>query len=235
MTAQNPPIFLQTQSHPSEDVRRWLATLVYDATGVVGSGDLAVTAATGLNVSVAGGRAYIPGTQATYQGSYFVENRGAATVTITAGHATLARRDLIVAKVEDSAYSGATNAWSLAVVTGTPAASPSEPAAPANSLTLAMLSVPAAAASISAVTITDRRAMVVPKGVPVFTNSTDRTLKVPSPTAGMLSFLTTPGAGLLPRYEYYNGSAWVRLRPEVTVSTSAPSGGEDGDVWITVV
>jgi predicted secreted protein len=49
------------------------------------------------------------------------------------------------------------NTWSLAVVTGTPAASPSEPAAPANSIVLAMVSVAALATSITNANITDRR------------------------------------------------------------------------------
>lgn len=236
MTAQNPPIFLQTTAagHPAEDVRRWIATLTRDTPGVIGSGDLAVTAATGMNVTVAGGRAFISGTQGTYQGSYFAENRGTSTLTVSGGHATYTRKDLVVARIEDAAYSGATNAWSLAIIAGTPAASPAEPSAPANSITLAMITVPAGATSIAQVTITDRRVVSIPPGVPVFTDSTTRARAIPTPTAGMLTFITAPGAGLSARYEVYNGSAWVRLRPEITVSTSAPSGGEDGDVWITV-
>jgi hypothetical protein len=235
VTERNPPIFLQTQAHPAEDVRRWLSGLVADTSGVIASGDLAVTPSTGMTVSVAGGRAYVPGSEATFQGSYFVENRGATVLTVTGGDATQPRRDLVVARVRDASYSGAVNSWALAIVNGTPAASPADPAAPANSLTLARLTVPAGASAIGSVTITDLRRRAVPAGVPVFSSSTDRAVAIPSPTTGMLSFLTSPGAGLLPRYEYHDGSAWVRLRPNITVSTASPSGGEDGDVWVKVV
>lgn len=158
MTVQNPAIFLQAGSHPAEDVRRFLGSLPMP--GVVTLGDLAVTEKSGtpnMSVDVAGGRAFIAGTEATYQGTYMVENRGAANLAVAAADPTNARKDLVVARVKDAAYSGATNAWELAVVTGTPAPSPSEPAVPANSLVLALVTVAAGTTSITNANITDRR------------------------------------------------------------------------------
>lgn len=161
MTVRNPAVFLQAGAHPAEDVRRALDLLaggagVYEAAG----GALAVTESgtPGMSVSVAGGRCVIVGDEGTYQGAYFCENRGAQAVTITAADVADPRVDLIVAKVQDSNYSGAVDAWSLVAVAGTPAASPLAPTAPANSITLATVAVAAAASSILDANITDLRA-----------------------------------------------------------------------------
>jgi len=129
---------------------------VYDKAG----GELLVAESDtpAMTVQVAGGRCVIVGTEGTYQGSYFCENRGAATgVVVTAADPTDPRIDLVVAKVEDSAYSGATDAWSIAVVAGTPASSPVSPTAPANSIPLASVAVAAAATTILDANITDTR------------------------------------------------------------------------------
>lgn len=160
MPVQNPAVFLQAGSHPAEDVRRFIAALVADRPGVVLPGDLAVTERAGtanMSVDVASGRVLVKGTQATYQGVYFAENRGTTNLTVAPADATNGRYDLVVAKVEDAAYSGGTSAWSLAVVTGTPAASPVEPAVPANAVVLARVHVTAGATSITNAVITDRR------------------------------------------------------------------------------
>lgn len=165
MTAQNPAIFLQAGSHPAEDVRRWMYGLSRGREGILRwSGTtttaLRVTEKSGtpdMSVDVAGGAAYILGDEATYQGTYFVENRGTTNLAISSADPTNPRKDLVVAKVQDSDYSGATDAWSLAVVTGTPAASPTEPTAPDNSITLALVDVPASDTAITNSQITDRR------------------------------------------------------------------------------
>src|SRR4051812_47438970 len=88
-----------------------------------------------MSVNVASGQVYIPGTQGTKQADSVGINDPRKNITITAADGTNPRIDLIVAKVQDSLYSGVTNAWSLVVVTGTPAGSPAAPTAPANSLT----------------------------------------------------------------------------------------------------
>ena len=160
MTEQNPATFIQGGTHPAEGLRRMTASLLKDGEGVVGVSDLVVSErASGANMSVdvAAGRIWIKGTEATFQGTYHAENRATVNLTIGTSDATHPRIDLVVAKVEDASYSGATNAWSLAVVEGTPAASPSAPAAPANSFTLAQVSVAALASSVVDANITDTR------------------------------------------------------------------------------
>jgi len=141
-------------------VRRWQKSVTRDAEGVLSSTDLLVSEKSGtpdMSVDVAGGACMVLGTEATYQGTYFMENRSTTNLVISAADATNARWDLVVAKVEDSDYSGATDAWSLAVVTGTPAASPADPAVPDNSITLARVTVAALDSSIEDADVTDLR------------------------------------------------------------------------------
>ena len=167
MTVQNPCIFLQGGSHPAEDVRRWIGSIYDDASGVLAGDALAVTEKSGtpdMSVDVAGGKAILAGDEQTYQGSYFVENRGTENLAIAAADGTNPRIDLVVAKVEDSEYSGATDEWSLAVVTGTPAASPVAPTEPSSCLILAEVLVAAASSDVEDADITDVRTKIGPYG-----------------------------------------------------------------------
>lgn len=159
MTVQTPPAFIQASSHPAENVRRTVIGATLNTSGVIGVDDLKVTqnGTPNMSVNVAGGRIMIPGSEATYQGTYAAENRGTTNLAISASDPTNPRIDLVVAKVQDAAYSGATNAWSLAIVTGTAAASPTAPSAPANSVVLARVAVAAAATTIVTANITDYR------------------------------------------------------------------------------
>ena len=163
MTVQNPAVFLQSEAHPAEDVRRMFGAMAGASGGIVAASDLEVTETSGapsMGVDVAGGQAWIAGSEATYQGVYFAENRGVESLTIGASDPTNGRYDLIVAKVEDSAYSGSVNAWSLVVVAGTADPSPVDPATPANSITLARVTVGAGVSTITNANITDLRSVV---------------------------------------------------------------------------
>lgn len=70
------------------------------------------------------------------------------------------------------------------------------------------------------------------KLVMVFTDSSDRSAKVPAPTSGMCSVLT--GSDVV---EFWDGAAWKRIYPPqvpaVTNGTSVPSNGSgtNGDVF----
>lgn len=152
-------IFIQSGGETAERARRAVAALAGLRGGIVAAGDLAVAenGTPNMSVNVATGQVLIPGTEGTYQGFYCIENRGTLNVAIAAADATNPRKDLIVAKVQDAAYSGASNVASIVAVTGTPAASPAEPAAPANSWVLAMVDVPALDTAITNSQITDRR------------------------------------------------------------------------------
>lgn len=160
MAAVNPPFAIQDQVHASDIFRR-MVRAVRVGQGVSTSADMAVAqhaGTPGMSVDVAAGVAVVDGTQdVVHQGSYVCLNDATVQLTIAAADPTNPRIDIVVAKVQDSQYSGATDAWSLAVVTGTPAPSPAVPAAPANSIVLAQVSVLALAASIVNANITDVR------------------------------------------------------------------------------
>lgn len=159
MSVETPGIFIQSGGETAERARRALAAILGRRGGIVDTPDLAVTenGTPNMTVNVASGQVVIPGTQATYQGSYILENRGALNVALAAADATNPRKDLIVAKVQDAAYSGASNIFSIVAVTGTPAASPAEPAMPANAWQLALVDIPANDTAITNSQITDRR------------------------------------------------------------------------------
>lgn len=157
MTAQNPPIFLQAGSHPAEDVRRWIEAA--STAGAVTTNAMLVTAngTPNMSVDIATGGAFIAGTETSYQGLYFAENRGTQNVAIASSDSTNPRIDIVVARIKDAAYSGAANEFTLEAVTGTPAASPGQPATPANSMLLATISVLALSTSVTTAVITDTR------------------------------------------------------------------------------
>lgn len=166
MAVVNPPFVIQDLTHASDTFRRMVKALRIQQ-GVATPADLVVAqhSTPAMSVDIATGIALIDGTQdPVHQGSYVCLNDATTTLTIAASDPTNPRIDLVVAKVQDSQYSGATDAWSLAVVTGTPAPSPSVPAAPANSLPLAQVAVAALAASIVNANITDLRATRFTKG-----------------------------------------------------------------------
>ena len=212
MAAETPPIFLQAGSHDAEHTRRALASIVGNRPGIVGAGDLVVTQKSGtpnMSVDVAEGQVIVAGDEATYQGVYLCEARGVTNLVIAAADATNPRRDLIIARVRDSAYSGATDTFSIEVVQGTPAGSPSDPSLPTGSVyVLARVAVAAGATSISNANITDGRAgwsgqfgRAAALGGTIICTSTTRPS---SPFEGMRIYETDTN-----REYVHSGTAWV--------------------------
>jgi hypothetical protein len=124
--------------------------------------DLAVlaTATPNVNITIKAGACYVRGTQTADQGMYHVYNDAdivIALLTNNPANATNPRIDLVVARMQDQFYSGATDLPTIEMVTGTPAASPAVPAAPANSLILAQILIPAASTTVTQANITDQR------------------------------------------------------------------------------
>ena len=158
MALRTPPSWLQNGSHPAEN-DRLTTQATWAQTGVRRSGDLAVSqsAVPAMSVSIAAGWAAIVGTTQSNMGVYTVYNDAAVTATITAANATLPRIDRVRLTVNDSAYTGSTNNVSVNVVAGTAAASPSAPAIPANSISLATITVGAGVTTILTANITDTR------------------------------------------------------------------------------
>jgi hypothetical protein len=175
MAITNPPIALHNAgaTHTAEMLRNAFNALISgprSAASMVSRGGVQPFLGTamkvvqsgspGMHVSVGAGVCFVPGSEGAQQGSYACLNQTATQVNVTASHGSLPRIDLIVARVQDSAYSGVTNAWSLEVVTGTAAGSPSAPAAPNNTLILAQLLIAAASTQVLNASITDRRAFL---------------------------------------------------------------------------
>ena len=222
MAEVTPPGFLQNAGnvHTAEILRGSYSGLingVKTAAGLVTrggvalgvGGNLAVTqnGAPNMSVNVASGQVYVPGTEGTKQATYSCINDATKNVTITAADGTNPRIDLIVAKVQDTLYSGAVNSWSIVVVTGTPAGSPAAPTAPANSVTLAQILVGAGVTSIVTGNITDRRFYMAAAGGVITCLSTDRpaTTVVPAGTIIYESDTTL--------HRKLVGSSWLLLSP----------------------
>lgn len=179
-----------------------LPTTAGGAHGVVGGGDLLVTATGGLNFSIAAGNAVLTGSSSIAQGVYAgIYNDAALAGAVGAHHATLPRKDIIAVRIRDTDEdaSGSEDCGHV-VIAGTAAASPADPAIPANHLVLARANVPATS---GAITVDDLRTFASAIGGRLRCRSTTR------PT----------GAALwegLQIYETdtdlqwtYNGSAWV--------------------------
>lgn len=206
--------FIQASSHPADTDRLVLEGLLNPpgaptsgARYGVGSGSTELqvtqTGTPSMAVLVAAGHGWVDGTESGNQGAYHAFNDAAVTLTIAASDPTNPRKDLVVLKVQDAAYSGATNAASLAVVTGTPAASPSEPAVPANAIVLALVDVAAGVTSIINANITDRRRRASGLGgVGVVTSAT----RPASPYEGQVIYETDTD-----RLYTWTGAAWKQL------------------------
>lgn len=130
--------------------------------GVVGGAGLAVTAGTGMSVLVGPGSFVVPNSGTPTAGGYASTLSSQGTLTVQTADPSNPRIDIIVAYVSDVGTSASFGA--VEIITGVAAPSPAAPSAPANSITLAQLSVPAGTSSISSGLITDQRTYTVAAG-----------------------------------------------------------------------
>jgi hypothetical protein len=158
MALRTPPSWQQNASHPAENDRLTTQGL-WRTTGILSSADLAVTAngTPNMSVNVASGWAAIVGTLQSNMGAYTAYNDASTNLTITAASASNPRIDLVCMTVSDSYYTGSLNQVAFQVVPGTPAASPTAPSLPANSISLATVLVGTSVTSITSGNITDTR------------------------------------------------------------------------------
>ena len=128
-----------------------------------GTGDgLKISASSGMTLAVNPGVVWVQGSASANSGMYEGVLDTANTVTLATSNPTNPRIDNIIVQFTDLGTSSST-----AVVTpqtGTPAASPSAPALPSNSLLLAQVAVAASTSSIVAGNITDKRVWTVATG-----------------------------------------------------------------------
>lgn len=161
MTLRTPPSWLQNGSHPAENDRLTMQAL-FATTGIIGSSSLAVTpnSPAGMSVRVATGWAAIVGTTQSNMGVYTAFNDATQVLTVTTADPTNPRIDRVVITVQDAYYTGAFNDVIFQVIAGTPGGSPTAPATPANSISLATIAVGAAVTQINSGDITDTRVEV---------------------------------------------------------------------------
>jgi len=225
MTEQTPPYVLQNASHQAKLFRQTSSTIV-DNEGVINSTSLLVAAKAvpDMSVDIAAGSCWVYGDYATDAKYYFAYNDGSVNVAIAAADASNPRIDIIIAQINDSAYSGSTDDWELKVVTGTPAGSPVAPTTPSSALILATIAVGAGATTIISGNVTDSRvisevtisqaAHIAQAGAPAAT--TDRLYNV---------------AGAL----FWNGTAVAQGDiTGVTAGTAMSGGGTSGTVTVNV-
>jgi len=160
MALRTPPSWLQQGSHPAEN-DRLTTQAIFTTTGIIGATSMAVTAqgSPNMTVNVAAGWAAIVGTTQSNMGTYVAYNDATTVLTITTAPTVNSRIDRIVATVNDAYYSGSTNNVTFTVVAGTAAASPTAPATPANSISLATILVGTNVTTITSGNITDTRVL----------------------------------------------------------------------------
>jgi hypothetical protein len=161
MPLRTPPSWLQQGSHPAENDRLAMQGIIA-TTGIIGSTSLAVTqnGTPNMSVNVAAGWAAIVGTTQSNMGVYQIYNDATVNLAITTAPVANSRIDRIVATVNDAFYSGLLNNVTFQVIAGTVAASPTAPAVPANSISLATIAVGTGVTTILTANITDTRVAV---------------------------------------------------------------------------
>lgn len=196
-------------AYPAADERRLLAPLLMPATGAFSARAGRRVDGAGLAVSVGGspegftvsaGAGVIFSPEYATGGPWLFEIPTDVTRQLPARPGSgLTRIDLIVARIYDADSSvGATRETAIERIGGTPSASPSAPTAPALSLILATLTVPASG-SIT-VTATTERAVAAGGVLPVATTSARNAM---TPWRGLVVH-----NGQTSRLEVYDGSTW---------------------------
>ena len=156
MALRTPPSWLQNGSHPAEN-DRLTTQAIWKTSGLVNATDLQITQNGGgnMSVNVSSGWAAIVGTTQANMGTYMAYNDASTNLTISTASPSNPRIDLIVITINDAYYTGTLNNVSFQVIAGTPAASPTVPATPANSLALGQIAVGTSVTSILTANITN--------------------------------------------------------------------------------
>lgn len=228
MTVLNPPLAVQSRTDTNaDDFRGAMSAMALPAGGSMlsrggilpgwGAGLSVAQRGAGANMSVdvGSGIAQVPAPTAGH-GGWYVENDATLNVAIAAAHATLARIDVVIARVADPQYHvGGDGLAAIKVITGTPAGSPVAPTPPTSDgayIVLAQVAVGAAVTSITNANITLNTSATRP-----FTVSLGGILPVAN--AAARTAITSPYVGmhvieLDTAVEYvWTGAAWRAIGP----------------------
>ena len=159
-----PPLYMQEQAYPAQLDRMFLMDMTSGLGQLFSSGSYVVSqraAGANLSVDVAAGRAVVPGTDTTNQGSYYCWSDAVTNVPINTPPGTgQSRIDTIVVQVQDDFVTGGgVSQFQIVPIQGTAATTGSQvqPTLPASCLALANVLVGPSVGSIVTANITDRR------------------------------------------------------------------------------
>ena len=235
----NPPTWTQNGTYTAEQDRRLVGALVRTE-GVANISSMVAKVVSGSRqVSISSGGAYIQGdyAQAGGGGTYFVYNDGAHEVTIPVS-GSLARYDLIVLRIYDSAVSGSVNEARFDVVSGTPASSPRIPAVPRTAIPIAAVKVNAGTTQLTTSALSDQRVVAQMNGavtgnVPAAQQTKLNQLASPSnpilitPSSSPSDLLISTGGGFSSvgaSQIYRRRSEFPKTAPEGTLATATADG-----------
>lgn len=177
-----------------------------------------------MNVSVGTGAAVIAG--------HRMINDAAASVTLSAGGAQ-PRIDIVVA---ESNANTSVRACRFAVVEGTPGAAPEVPTLTESAalwqIPLATVSVPAGALTLDSATITDSRVYTQGRHEHAATTITGLQAALDGKAAASHTHAISAITGLQAALDGKQSTLDADRVRKVTISTSSPSGGSDGDIWL---
>lgn len=178
------PSWMQNAEYNAVNDRLLIETIVA-TDGVERGFEITQTPTSSMQVRVAAGRAFIKWTSNSNYGMYHVVNDGNIDIDIANASTANPRVDRVILEIRDSQYSGSNNDANIRVISGTPAASPTAPAEPANSITLATITVPRNAVSI------------VTANINTIIRSTARISNTLSPQAIRCTSTTRPTVGIV--------------------------------------
>lgn len=160
------------------------------------------------------GSAAVQGTTSATQGVYVGTNDAQITLAYLATYPADAnpRKDLIVARIADDDYAGASNAFTIEVVKGTASGSPVDPTVPASSLVLARVNLPASATTVADAVIDDLRPYTVARGgiLPIGSGAV--------PSGPFIGECVYDASG---RLRVWDGAQWNSPRPSIVGVSSA--------------
>lgn len=183
MAVEVSPFAIQANDYSAEITRRGTLGVFLARGSTIGSvaggfanvtaGDMLMAApVSGMSVNVAPGECVVPGSTSTTQGGYYLFVNSTTNLSIATANPSNPRIDLVCATINDATYSGSLNSGVLQVVTGTPTSGATlvnlsgAPALPTSSLLIGYVLVPAAASSIVAGDLGDKRVQL--SGVDTF-------------------------------------------------------------------